>query len=315
MRLAAALTLAALVGNLPAAADPPGAPGSPQVVELWPGKAPDEPGGIGAEYVRMSPKLDRSQVEVTESTRMITNVTKPSVTVCRPAKEKDTGTAVIICPGGGYWNLYWELEGEEVAAWLNSLGVTGVILKYRVPRRPDEPKGEPARRPHQDAQRAVSLVRSKAKEWGLHPDRIGIVGFSAGGHLAVATATRFGKRTYEPVDEIDKVSCRPDFAIPVYSGYLNVKDKDELAPGLSVPKGTPPMFIAHGGADPISDPLGSVVLYRALRRAGVSAELHVYAGATHDFGVRKNDNPCSTWTNSCAAWMRDQGFLNPGPRP
>ena len=310
-----AVTVMAALAALPAAADPPPASGNSVVVDLWPGKPPDEPGGIGAEYVRMSPKLDRSQVEVTESTRMITNVTKPSVTVCRPAKEKDTGTAVIICPGGGYWNLYWELEGEEVAAWLNSLGVTGVILKYRVPRRPDEPKGEPARRPHQDAQRAVSLVRSKAKEWGLHPDRIGIVGFSAGGHLAVATATRFGKRTYEPVDEIDKVSCRPDFAIPVYSGYLNVKDKDELAPGLSVPKGTPPMFIAHGGADPISDPLGSVVLYRALRRAGVSAELHVYAGATHDFGVRKNDNPCSTWTNSCAAWMRDQGFLNPGPRP
>ena len=105
---------------------------------------------------------------------------------------------MLICPGGGYWNLYWELEGEEVAAWLNSLGVTGIILKYRVPRRPDEPKGEPARRPLQDAQRAVSLVRSKAREWGIDPQRIGMVGFSAGGHLAIATATSFEKRTYEP---------------------------------------------------------------------------------------------------------------------
>src|SRR5262249_2218393 len=114
----------------------------PLVVELWPdGKVPDEPGGIGAEKTLMSPKLDRKQVEVTEPTRLVTNVTKPTITVCRPPKDKDTGTAVLICPGGGYWNLYWELEGEEVATWLNSLGVTGIILKYRVPRRPDEPKG------------------------------------------------------------------------------------------------------------------------------------------------------------------------------
>ena len=281
----------------------------PLVIDLWPGTPPDEPGGIGAEYVRPSPRLDRSQVEVTESTRMVTNVTRPTLTVYRPVREKDSGTVVLICPGGGYWNLYWELEGEEVAAWLNSIGVTGIILKYRVPRRPDEPKGEPARRPLQDAQRAVSLVRGKAKEWGIHPDRVGIVGFSAGGHLAVATATSFEKRTYEPVDEVDRISCRPDFAIPVYSGYLKAKDTDELAPGITVPKRTPPMFIAHGGADPISDPAGSVVLYRALKRAGVSAELHVYATATHDFAVRASDRPCSKWTQSCAEWLRDQGFL------
>ena len=212
----------------------------PLVVELWPGKPPDETGNIGAEMVRMSPKLDRKQVEVTESTRMVTNVTKPTITIYRPAKEKDTGTAMLICPGGGYWNLYWQLEGEEVAAWLNSLGVTGIILKYRVPRRPDEPKGEPARRPLQDAQRAVSLVRSKAKEWGIEPQRIGMVGFSAGGHLAIATATSFEKRTYEPIDDVDKISCRPDFAIGVYSGYLKAKDKDELCsrpahPGRDAP--------------------------------------------------------------------------------
>ena len=286
----------------------------PVVVELWPGKAPDETGNIGAETFRMSPKLDRKQVEVTESTRMVTNVTKPTITIYRPAKDKDSGTAVLICPGGGYWNLYWELEGEEVATWLNSLGVTRIILKYRVPRRPDEPKGEPARRSLQDAQRAVSLVRSKAKEWGINPDRIGMVGFSAGGHLAIATATNFEKRSYGPSDDIDKVSCRPDFAILVYSGYLKAKDKDELAPGLHVPKGTPPVFLAHGGADIISDPEHSVVMYRALKKAGVAAELHIYAGAAHDFGVRASDRPCSTWTRSCADWLREQGFLKP-PNP
>src|SRR6058998_1598246 len=146
----------------------------PLVVEVWPGKVPDESGEIGPERFRMSPALDRKQVEVTEPTRMITDVTKPTLTIYRPTQEKDIRTAMLICPGGGYWNLYWQLEGEEVAVWLNSIGVTGIILKYRVPRRPDEPESEPARRPLQDAQRAISLVRSKAKALGLHPEQIGI---------------------------------------------------------------------------------------------------------------------------------------------
>ncbi len=292
-------------------ASPGGAAENPQVVELWPGAVPDETGNLGAERSLMSPRLDRKQVEVTEPTRMVTNVTKPTITIYRPAKDKDTGTAVLVCPGGGYWNLYWQLEGEEVARWLNSLGATGIILKYRVPRRPDDVKGEPARRPLQDAQRAVSLVRSRAAQWGIDPKRIGMVGFSAGGHLAIATATSFEKRTYQPIDDIDKISCRPDFAILAYSGYLKAKDKDELAPGLRIPAGTPPVFLVHGGDDIISDPAHSVVTYLALKRAGVPAELHVYATAAHDFGVRPSDHPCSTWTQSCAAWLRHQGFLTP----
>jgi acetyl esterase/lipase len=217
---------------------------------------------------------------------------------------------VLICPGGGYWNLYWQLEGEEVASWLNSVGVTGIILKYRVPRQPDEVKTEPARRPLLDAQRAVSLVRSRAGEWGISPRQIGIIGFSAGGHLALATAPTLEKRSYETIDETDKASCRPDFAILCYPGYLKAKDKDELAPWLRIPAGTPPIFLAHGGDDLISSANHSVVTYLALRRAGVSAELHIYATAAHDFGVRSSDHPCSTWTRSCAAWMRHQGFLN-----
>ena len=277
----------------------------PLIVEIWPGKVPDESGNIGAERFRMSPKHDRKKVEVTEPTRMITDVTKPTITICRAPDGKETRTAMLICPGGGYWDLYWQLEGEEVAAWLNSIGVTGIILKYRVPRRPDEPKGEPARRPLQDAQRAVSLVRSKAGEWGINPQRIGIVGFSAGGHLAIATATSFDKRTYEPIDDVDKMSCRPDFAVSVYPGYLKAKDKDELAPGLQIPIGAPPIFLVHGAEDIISPPENSVLMYLALRRAGVPAELHIYAGAAHDFGVRTNDRPYSKWTASCADWLRD----------
>jgi acetyl esterase/lipase len=283
----------------------------PLVLDVWPHGPPDEPGSIGPERTRMSPRLDRKQVEVTEQTLLITDVTKPTVTLYRPPKDIDTGTLIIICPGGGYWDLYWQLEGEEVASWLNSIGVTGAILKYRVPRRPDEPKAEPARRPLQDAQRAVSLVRSKAKEWNISPERIGIVGFSAGGHLAIATATSFEQRTYARIDDIDEVSCRPDFAILVYPGYLKPKDKDELAPGLRIPAGTPPVFLAHGGADIISPPEHSVVLYLALRRAGIPAELHVYANTAHDFGVRPSERPYSTWTKTCAAWLREGGFLKP----
>ena len=200
----------------------------PLVVQLWPRAAPDEvSGSIGEERERLSPKLDRKQVEVTEQTRLNTNVTKPTITILRPEKDKDTGTSVLICPGGGYWDLYWQLEGEEVATWLNSIGVTGIMLKYRVPRRPDEPKDEPARRPLQDAQRAISLVRNNASEWGIHPERIGIMGFSAGGYLAVAAATSFEKRTYEAIDDMDKISCRPDFAVAVYPGYLKPKEEDE----------------------------------------------------------------------------------------
>jgi acetyl esterase/lipase len=304
--------LAIVICTCAGAAWPRGGADKQPVLELWPGKVPDETGGIGPEKVVMSPKLDHKQVEVTEPTRMVTNVTKPTITIHRPPKDKDTGTAMVICPGGGYWNLYWELEGEEVAAWLNSLGVTGIILKYRVPRRPDDVEGEPARRPLQDAQRAVSLVRGKAKEWGIAADRIGMIGFSAGGHLAIATATSFEKRSYEPIDDIDKISCRPDFAILAYSGYLKAKDKEALAPGLSIPKGTPPVFLVHGSDDLISPPDHSAVMYMALKRASVPAELHIYARSTHDFGVRRNDSPCSAWTRACADWLRHEGLLK-GP--
>jgi acetyl esterase/lipase len=286
----------------------------PLVVNVWPGQAPDEIGGIGPERIRLSPKLDHKQVEVTEPTKLITGVTNPTITVYRPAASKNTGTALLICPGGGYWDLYWQLEGEEVATWLNSIGVTGIILKYRVPRRADEPKAEPARRPLQDAQRAIRLVRSKASQWGLRPQRLGIVGFSAGGHLALAAATSFDQRTYEAIDSIDQFSCRPDFAVPVYSGYLKAKDKDELAAGSRIPTNTPPVFLVHGSDDIISGPENSVLMYLALKRAGVPAELHVCAGTAHDFGVRTNHRPYATWTTSCANWMGDLGFLQPAAK-
>jgi acetyl esterase/lipase len=218
---------------------------------------------------------------------------------------------MLICPGGGYHNLGWDVEGEEVAEWLNSLGVTGIILKYRVPRRPGDVKGEPAPGPLKDAQRAVSLVRSKAREWGIDPQRLGMIGFSAGGHLVAATATHLDQRTYEPIDDIDRISCRPDFGILAYSGYLKLKDKDDLSTDLHVSAKTPPLFLVHATDDSISAVGHSVVMYVAAKRAGVPAELHVYATGGHGFGVRKSDQPCSTWTRSCADWLRNQGLLKP----
>jgi acetyl esterase/lipase len=192
-----------------------------------------------------------------------------------------------------------DLEGEEVAAWLNSLGVTGVVLKYRVPRRPDQPERLPAPGPLLDAQRAISLVRSRAAEWGI--ERIGIAGFSAGGHLALATATHFDQRAYQPTDAIDEQSCRPDFAIAVYPGYLVEQNpagmeinQNTLAPYIRIPVDTPPVFLVHASDDRVAGFQNSVVMFQALRRAGVSTESHVYAQGGHGFGVRASAQPCST---------------------
>lgn len=298
------------------------------MIQVWPDRAPGDYGDIDEEVFR-PPWTEEANIA-----KWLTNVTRPTLTVYRPAKEKDTGAAMLICPGGGYWNLAWDLEGEEVAEWLNSIGVTGLLLKYRVPRRPGQPEKQPAPLPLLDAQRAVSLARSKAGEWGIAPNRIGMVGFSAGGHLVMATATNFDRRAYDPLDDVDKVSCRPDFAVAVYSGYLAVEGRDVLAPNMRVPAGTPPVFLVHAGDDSMSKVEHSVVMYLALKRAGISAELHVYSSGGHGFGVRTSgeigwsdehprgighestgpkmrspDLPCCTWTARCADWLRYIGVL------
>jgi acetyl esterase/lipase len=224
---------------------------------------------------------------------------------------------MIICPGGGYWDLYWELEGEEVAAWLNSLGMTGIILKYRVPRRPGDERGEPAAGPLLDGQRAVSLVRHRAAEWAIDPKRIGIVGFSAGGHLALATATGFQRRTYDRTDGADDVSSRPGFVVLCYAGYLKAKDRDEIHPSIRIPSDTPPIFLAHASDDTSaiggSNPDNSAVMYLALQRAKVPVELHIFANGNHDFGVRKDTKLAASWMELCAKWLRNYNFLPPQP--
>lgn len=279
--------------------------GEPLVVDVWPGKAPADTGIPGTETSRIH------QSPLVGPTKLITNVTKPTLTIYRPAEDKSTGTAMIICPGGGYWDLYWELEGEEVAAWLNSVGMTGIILKYRCPRRPGDVKGEPPLGPLLDAQRAVSLVRRRAAEWGIDPKRIGMVGFSAGGHLALATATRFGKRTYDAIDTVDETSCRPDFAVCCYSGYLKARDQDAISAEITIPADTPPVFLAHASDDSVggASPENSAFMYLALRRAGIPAELHIFATGDHNFGVRQNEKLPSSWPQLCLKWLRSRDLL------
>jgi acetyl esterase/lipase len=271
------------------------------VVPLWPGKAASDYGSIGEEHFRSPENAP------TRDAKWLTNVTKPTLTVFRPPKDRSTGVAMVICPGGGYWNLAWDLEGEEVAAWLNRAGVTGIVLKYRVPRRPGQPERLPAPGPLLDAQRAVSLVRSRAAEWDIDPNRIGMVGFSAGGHLVLATATNFDRRGYEPIDDADEVSCRPDFVVAVYSGYLANKDTGALESYIRIPADTPPVLLVHATDDTVSDAENSVAMYQALKRAKIPVELHVYGEGGHGFGVRKSRLAVSTWTDRCLDWLRTRG--------
>jgi acetyl esterase/lipase len=287
--------------------------GEPMVVDLWPGKPPGDTGIAGAEKFFEAPprktEPDKPYRVAGRPCKLLTNVTRPTLVVYRPEKDRDTGATMLICPGGGYHNLFWDLHGEEIADWLTGIGVTGIILKYRCPRRDGEDKTEPAPGPLKDAQRAVSLVRSKASAWGLDPGRIGMIGFSAGGHLVAATATSFDQRAYEPLDDVDRVSCRPDFGIMLYSGYLKAKDHDGLRPELRVSAQTPPIFLVHATDDPVSEVEHSVVMYQALHRAGVPVEMHLYATGGHPFGVRKRGLPVDAWPQRCEAWMSSRGLL------
>jgi acetyl esterase/lipase len=232
----------------------------PIVIDVWPDKAAeDDPSMIDEEKWLDPGPGDKWQ-------KWVTNVTRPTLTIYRPPQEKDNGAAALICPGGEYHALMWDLEWEEVAAWLNSLGVTGIILKYRCPRRTGDIEGVPPLGPLKDAQRAISLVRSKATEWKIDPWRIGMIGFSAGGHLVGATATNFSHRSYKPVDEIDLISCRPDFGIMAYPGGLYQIDKQQLSPTVQVVAGLPPLFFVHASDDPVngSEVENSVMFYSAL---------------------------------------------------
>jgi len=266
------------------------------VLDVWPeGRVPREPSGIGEEK-------EEPQKPGQREVRRIGNVTRPTITVFAAPKETNTGAAVLIAPGGGYNILAWDLEGTEVAQWLNSIGVTGIVLKYRVPRRPGEEKVEPIES-LQDAQRAMSLIRGRASEWGIDPKRIGMLGFSAGGHLTAKASTTFATRSYEALDDTDKTSCRPDFTVLVYPAYLVAKDATAIKAEFPISKETPPAFLAHAGDDPVT-PESSLFYFLALRRAGVPAELHIYSTGGHGFGLRDSASPSHTWPKRCEEWLR-----------
>lgn len=263
---------------------------SPPTFNVWPGKPPGDSSQIGKEDWQG---------------KKVTNVTEPTLTLYRPTKEKNTGVAVIVCPGGGYKVLMMSYEGEDVGKWLADAGITAFVLKYRVPAPPGVEKYLPGL---QDAQRSISLIRSKAKEYEFDPDRIGIMGFSAGGHLTVAACTNFDKRAYPTIDDVDSVSCKPDFGVPIYPGGIFQKGTDgELSPEIRINKQTPPMFIAQATDDPGSD--NSVYLYLALKRAGVPAELHMYTQGGHGFGIKATGKPAATWIERCFEWMKSQGIV------
>jgi acetyl esterase/lipase len=251
---------------------------------------------------------------------MIKNVSNPTIKIYSP-KENNTGVAILVFPGGGYNKLAIDLEGSEICEWLASIGVTGVLLKYRVPASghhydKDCDCGKDPIKPLalQDAQRAVSLVRSRATEWNINANKIGVMGFSAGGHLVADVSTNYRERAYSITDNIDTVNCRPDFGLSFFPGHMLVHAKHpfDLNNTLPVDSNTPPMFILQAGNDPVDTIQNSLVYYIALKKAGVHAEYHVYAEGGHAFGLNKtaldnpdwNKLPIADWENLVVRWLK-----------
>jgi acetyl esterase/lipase len=229
------------------------------------------------------------------------NVWSPTLTVYKPSQNQDTGASVLVCPGGGYHILALDLEGTEVCQWLNSIGVTGVLLKYRVPRREGREKHAAAL---QDAQRALGLMRQNADSWGLDPRQMGVLGFSAGGHLAAALSNNYNTRSYSPVDAADQKSCRPDFTILVYPGYLTQPDKaDAVAPELPISTNTPPTWTVITQDDPVrvENALGYLA---ALQRNKVPVEFHLFPKGGHGYGLRRTEVPVTRWTDPATEWLQ-----------
>jgi acetyl esterase/lipase len=279
------------------------------VIKIWAGT--ETPGRIAAQ----GPEADTTPADgrkvAGKSVIRLGNVSTPMLTIYSPPADKNTGAAVIVCPGGGYNILAYDLEGSEVCEWLNSIGVTGALLKYRVPRPKKEDGTTEARplEPQQDAQRAMGLLREQAATWSIDPNRIGVLGFSAGGNLAARLSTNYAKRLYPAVDAADAVSCRPDFTVLIYPAYLYEKGSDELiAADLPVNAETPPTFMTMAFDDGVG-PENILRYGLALKKVGVPAEVHLYPSGGHGFGLRKTADPVTSWPEQCATWMRLSGWL------
>ena len=277
-------------------------PGHTQL-PLWPGAPPDAQFGPPA------------NTETAQSGD-VANVSRPTMTLYSP-KGNNTGAAVVVFPGGGYHILAIDLEGVEVCDWLTSHGIACVLLKYRVPF--SGPHWDEGCKCHiipkaplalQDAQRTVGLVRFHAAEFHIDPHKVGVLGFSAGGHLSAAISTHFDKRSYPPVDAADKESCRPDFAVSIYPGHLWTDEKKfELNPDVPVTRRTPPTFLLQAENDPVDNVNHSLVYYIALKNAGVPVEMHLYAQGGHAFGLRPTKFPITRWPRLVETWLRTIGMI------
>jgi acetyl esterase/lipase len=283
-------------------------PGHTQV-PIWPGAVPDPQAVPGPEDMTVKgDHLDAGKPGV----EMVHNVSQPTMTVYAP-KGKNTGVAVVVFPGGGYQVLAIDLEGTEICDWLTSQGITAILLKYRVPIKWVGPYGE-SPQALQDAQRTLGLVRFHAAEWQIDPHKIGVIGFSAGGHMMAATSTHYDQRSYRGVDAADKESCRPDFAIALYPGHLWTEDEEDdkdqvrLNPNVPVNGNTPPTFILQATDDPVDSVNNSLVYYLALKKAKVPVEMHLYAQGGHGFGLRRTELPITEWPELVQRWLRTIGM-------
>ncbi len=264
---------------------------------IWPDGAPDAKPAAGPE---VDTTTSKDPLIAGKPVIRLGNVATPTITVYSP-KDKNTGTAVIVFPGGGYTILAIDLEGTEVCDWLTSTGITCVLLKYRVPDSGPYPKSAAAL---EDAQRALGLVRSHAVEWHIDPHRIGVLGFSAGAHLAAALSTHFDQRLYQPVDAADQVSCPPDFAVIVYPGYLALANQNfALNPEIHVTRETPPTFLLQTEDDRVAHVESSLAYYAALKSANVPVEMHLYTEGVHGYGLRRTALPVTGWPQLVETWL------------
>lgn len=288
-------------------------PGHSQM-PIWPGAVPDAQPVPGPEYMIASKSLIAGKPYVG-----VENVSQPTLTVYSP-KGTNTGVAVVVFPGGGYNELAIDLEGTEICDWLTSRGITGVLLKYRVPA-PKVGRYKESPRALQDAQRTLGLVRLHAAERHIDPHKIGVTGFSAGGHLVAAISTHFDKRSYPAIDAADQESCRPDFAIALYPGHLspyfpenpdswtNQKQLD-LNPNIIATSNTPPTFLLQAQNDPVDDVRNSMAYSLALRNAKVPVELHLYAEGGHAYGLRRTKFPITEWPALVEKWLGTIGMIS-----
>jgi acetyl esterase/lipase len=273
-------------------------------IQIWPGTPPDAAAQHtpGPEYATNVPT---SEGPLT----WVRNVTIPTMIVYSPIGV-NTGVAMVVFPGGGYNELAMDLEGTEICDWLTSRGITAILLKYRIPLKKHGPYGE-SPLALEDAQRTLGLVRFHAAEWRIDPHKIGVIGFSAGGHIVAATSTHYEKRSYLPVDAADQESCRPDFAVACYPGHLwDGGDDLILNPNVPVTAHTPPTFLLQAEDDNVDGVNQALTYYIALKNAGVPAEMHLYAQGGHGFGLRHAELPIGGWPQLVERWLRTIGMIS-----